>query len=107
MIVDTSETRYVTYNILDNLKCISMITVLDLKTNNTTQLSKICPYMHKPCFLFYVWNSFIALLNLIVIAIITLRREIKVTSMLIVAQCLMRDTLSYHTYRCITMPKLL
>ena len=58
-------------------------------------------------FLFYVWNSFIALLNLIVIAIITLRREIKVTSMLIVAQCLMRDTLSYHTYRCITMPTIL
>jgi hypothetical protein len=45
-------------------------------------------------FLFYVWNSFIALLNLIVIAIITLRSEINVTSMLIVAQCLMRDTLS-------------
>jgi hypothetical protein len=56
-------------------------------------------------FLFYAWNSFIALLNLFVIAIITLRSEIKVTSMLIVAQCLMRDTLSYHTYRCITMPK--
>jgi hypothetical protein len=47
-------------------------------------------------FLFYVWNSFIALLNLIVIAIITRRSEIKVTSMLIVAQCLMRDTLSYQ-----------
>jgi hypothetical protein len=30
-------------------------------------------------FLFYVWNSFIALLNLFVIAIITLRSEIKVT----------------------------
>ena len=58
-------------------------------------------------FLFYAWNSFIALLNLFVIAIITLRSEIKVTSMLIVAQCLMRDTLSYHTYRCITMPKIL
>jgi hypothetical protein len=38
---------------------------------------------------------------------ITLRREIQVTSMLIVAQCLMRDTLRYHTYRCITMPTIL
>jgi hypothetical protein len=33
-------------------------------------------------FLSYVWNSFIALLNLIVIAINTLRRGIKVTSLL-------------------------
>jgi hypothetical protein len=35
-----SETRYVTYNVLDNLKFISMITVFDLNTNNKTQLSK-------------------------------------------------------------------
>jgi hypothetical protein len=42
MIVDISETRYVTNNVLDNLKFISIITVFDLNTNNKTQLSKIC-----------------------------------------------------------------
>jgi len=52
MIVDTPETRYVTNNVLDNLKFISIITVFDLSTNNKTQLSKICPYMHRPCFYF-------------------------------------------------------
>ena len=58
-------------------------------------------------FLFYVWNSCIALLNLFVIAIIILRREKNLTIILIIVQCLMRVKLSCHTYRCITMPKII
>ena len=58
-------------------------------------------------FVFFVWNSFIALLNLFVIAILTIRRENNLTIILIVVQCLMRNKLSYHTNRCITMPTIL
>jgi hypothetical protein len=56
---------------------------------------------------FFVWNSLIALLNLFVIAILTFRREKKLTILLIVVQSMMRNKLSYHTYRDITMPTIL